>query len=104
MLKLDQGTWLMPHPRYKLWEEKCDQVTELLTKALLGQPIGHGKKYGQGYTPHIGHVQGVFFDWASLKKLKYGTGPPPNTKIWLSPILVLPQQVINLSKTCFKLV
>ena len=45
----------MPHPRYKLWEEKWDQVTELLTKALLGQPIGHGKMYGQGHTPHIGH-------------------------------------------------
>lgn len=47
--KLYQGTWLMPYPRYKLWEEKGGElVTDLLTKALLGQPFGSGN-YCHGY-------------------------------------------------------
>ena len=46
----------------------------------------------------------VFFLLGLPKKVKVWNWSPPNTKIWLSPILVLPQQVINLSKTCFKLV
>ena len=58
--KLDQGTWLMPHPTARTLGGKGLLLTDLVTKALLGQSCGRGNyKHGPKY------IQSAIF-WAEI--------------------------------------